>query len=87
MISQEKRSAADRKPTVRRPNDRFKNRFRRPRDGKTERYTAHETDAHDAEKDPNSEEEESCEDESDLTAAFEREMDELDSVWKSWKTL
>ena len=44
------------------------------------RYTAHETDAHDAEEDPNSEEEESCEEESNLTAAFEREMDELASV-------
>ena len=64
----------------RRPNDRFRNRFRKPRDGKTGRYTAHETDAHDAEEDPNSEEEESCEEESDLTAAFEREMDELASV-------
>ena len=64
----------------RRPNDRFRNRIRRPRDGKTGRYTAHETDAHDAEEDPNSEEEESCEEESDLTAAFEREMDELASV-------
>ena len=51
-----------------------------PRDGKTGRYTTHETDAHDAEEDPNSEEEESCEEESDLTAAFEREMDELASV-------
>ena len=36
--------------------------------------------AHDAEEDPNSEEEDSCEEESDLTAAFEREMDELASV-------
>ena len=35
---------------------------------------------HDAEEDPNSEEEESCEEESDLTTAFEREMDELASV-------
>ena len=61
--------------TDRRPNDRFKNRFRQPRDGKTRNNTAHETDAHDAE-DPNSEEEESCEEESDLTTAFEREMDE-----------
>ena len=52
----------------------------KPRDGKTGRYIAHETDAHDAEEDPNSEEEESCEEESDLTAAFEREMDELASV-------
>ena len=64
----------------RRPNDRFKNRFRRPQDGKTGRYTAQKTDAHDAEEDPNSDEEESCEEESDLTAAFEREMDELASV-------
>ena len=66
--------------TDRKTNDRFRNRFRRPRDGRTGRYTAHETDAHDAEEDPNSEEEDSCEEESDLTAAFEREMDELASV-------
>ena len=38
------------------------------------------TDARDAEEDPTSEEEESCEEESDLTAAFEREMDEVSSV-------
>ena len=80
MISQEKRSTPDRKPMERRPNDRFKNRFRRPRDRKTGRYTAQETDANDAEEDPNFEEEESCEEESDLTAAFESEMDELVSV-------
>ena len=79
-ISQEKRSAPDRKPVDRGPNDRFKNRFREPRDEKTGRYTAHETDANDAKEDPNSEEEESCEEESDLTTAFEREMDELASV-------
>ena len=80
IISQEKRSTPDRKPMDRRPNDRFKNRFRRPRDWKTGCYTGRETDAPDAEEDPNSEEEESCEEESDLTAAFEREMDELASV-------
>ena len=80
IISQEKRSAPDSKPTDRKPDDRFKNRFRKPRDGKTGRYAAHETDAHDAEEDPNSDEEESCEEESDLTTAFEREMDELASV-------
>ena len=80
IISQEKRSTPDRKPIDRRPNDRFRNRFRKPRVRKTGRYTAHETDAHDAEEDANSEEEESCEEESDLTAAFEREMDELASV-------
>ena len=62
--------------TDRKSNDRFKSRFRKARDGKTRRYTAHETDAHDAEEDPNSEEEESCEEESD---SFEREMDELAS--------
>ena len=66
--------------TDRKSNDRFKNRFRKSRDGKTGRYTAHETDAHDAEEDPNSEEEESCEEESDLTTVFEHEMDELASV-------
>ena len=66
--------------TDRRTNDRFRNRFRRPRDGRTGRHTAHETDAHDAEEDPNSEAEESCEEESELTAAFELEMDELASV-------
>ena len=80
IISQEKRPTPDQEPMEERPNDRFKNRFRRPRDGKTGRYTAHETDAHDAEEDPNSEEEESCEEESDLTAAIEREMDQLASV-------
>ena len=83
IIRQEKRSVPDRKPgqvADRKTNDRFRNRFRRPRDGKTRRYTAHETDAHDAEEDPNSEEEESCEDESDLTTAFKREMDALASV-------
>ena len=80
IISQEERSTPDRKPMDRRPNDRFKNRFRKPRDGKTRHYTAHETDAHGAEEDPNSEEEVSCEEESDLTAPFEREMDELVSV-------
>ena len=41
---------------------------------------AHETDARDTEQDPNSEEEESCEEESGLTAAFEPEIDELASV-------
>ena len=56
-------------------NDRFRNRFRKPRDVKTGRYTPLETDARDAEEDPNSEEEEP-----DLTAAFRREMDELASV-------
>ena len=63
-----------------RRNDRFRNRLRIPQDGKTGRYTAHEIDAYDAEEDPNSEEGESCEEESDLTTAFEREMDELASV-------
>ena len=83
IISQEKRSVPDRKHgqvTSRKTKDRFRNRFHRPRDGKTKRCTAHETDAHDAEEDPNSEEEEPCEEESDLTTAFEREMDELASV-------
>ena len=73
MISQEKQSAPDRKPghvTDRRQNDRCKSRFRKPRHGKTGRYTAHETDAQDAEEDPNSEKEESCEEESDLTTAL-----------------
>ena len=59
--------------TDRRPNDRSKNRFRKPRDGETGRYTAHETDAHDAEEDQNSEEEESCEEESNLTTAIEKD--------------
>ena len=51
IISQEKQSAPDRKlghVTDRRPNDRFKSRFRKTRHGKTGRYTAHETDAQDA---------------------------------------
>ena len=55
------------------PNDRFKNRFRKPLDGKSGRYTAHDTDVRDTEEDPNSEEKES-------TVAFEGEMDELASV-------
>ena len=41
----------DRKPghvTDPETNDRFRSRFHKPRDGKTGRYTAHETDAHDA---------------------------------------
>ena len=83
IINQEKRSVPHRKPTHAtdwKMSDRFKNRFREPRDGKTGRYIAHETDAHDPEEDPNSEEEESCEEESDLAAAFERVMDELASV-------
>ena len=80
VISQENRSAPDRKPMDRRSKDRFKNRFRKPRDGKTERHIAYEIGAHDAEDDPNSEEEESCEEESDLTNTFEREMDELASM-------
>ena len=83
IISQEKRSVPDRKVghvSDRKPNDRLKNRFRKPRDGKSGRYTAHETDARDTEDDPNSEEEESGEEDTDLTAAFGREMDELASV-------
>ena len=82
-ISQGKRSVPDRKTghvTEVKANDRFRTGFRKPRDGRTGRYTAHETDAHDAEEDLNSEEEDSCEEESDLTPAFEREMDELASV-------
>ena len=66
--------------TDRKTNDRFRNRFRKSRDGKTGRYTAHETYAYDAEEDPNFEKEELYEEESDLTTAFEREMDELASV-------
>ena len=77
MISQENKQGH---VTDRQTTDRFKNRFRKPRDGKSGRYTAHETDARDTEEDPNSEEEESGEEETDLTAAFEREMDELASV-------
>ena len=48
--------------------------------GSQRRYTAHEIDVHDADEDPNFDQEESCEEESDLTAAFESEMDELASV-------
>ena len=58
IINQEKRSVPDRKPshvTDWTANDRFRNRFRKPRDGKTGRYMAHETDAHDAARDPCSE--------------------------------
>ena len=77
IISQEKRSVRDRKPghvSDWKPNGRFKNRFRKSRDGKSGRYTAHETDARDTEEDPNSEKEESGEEETDSTGAFEREM-------------
>ena len=35
---------------------------------------------HDEEEDPNSEEDDSCAEESDLTTAFEREMDDLASL-------
>ena len=52
------------------PNDRPRNRFHK-RDGRTGRYTAHETD-------PNSQEEESCVEESDLTTAVEELEDTLD---------
>ena len=58
----------------------FRNRFRKPRDGRTGRYVAHETDAHDADKAPNSEEEDSFAEESDITTAFEREMVEVASA-------
>ena len=88
IISQEKRSVPDRNQghvTDRKPNDRFKNRFRKPRDGKSGRHTAHETDARDTEDDPNYEEEESGEEETDLTAAFEREVEELASVVEELK--
>ena len=62
-----------------RTNDRFRNRFRKPRNGRTGRYTAHETDAHDEEDDPNSEKEDSSEEKSDLTTTFEGELDDSDS--------
>ena len=83
IINQEKRSVLDRKPsqvTDQKVNQRFRNRFLKPRDGNTGRYIVHETDAHCAEEDPNFEEEESCEEESDLPAAFESVTDELASV-------
>ena len=88
-ISQEKTSVPDRKPSHvsdRKSNDRFKNRFRKLRDGKSGCYTAHETDARDTEESPNSEEEESGEEETDLTAAFERQMMSWLRWWKNWKT-
>ena len=52
------------------------------------RYTARETDAHDAGEDPDSEQAESCEEESDLTTAFERENGpNCPRLWeKNWKT-
>ena len=65
--------------TDQKTTDRVKNRFRKLRDGKSGRYTAHETDARNTEEDPNSEEQ-SGEEETDLTAAFEREINELASV-------
>ena len=40
----------DRKPSHvsdQKPNDRVNNRFRKPRDGRSGRHTAHETDARD----------------------------------------
>ena len=55
-MNQEKRSVPDRKPSHVadwKSFDRFRNPFRKPRDKKTGRYTAHETDAHDAKEDPN----------------------------------
>ena len=58
IINQEKRPVPDRKPshvTDQKAHDRFRNRFRKPRDGKTGRYKAHETNAHDAGEDPSSE--------------------------------
>ena len=58
IINQKKRPVPDRKPsqvTDQKVNERFRNRFRKPRDGKTGRFIAHETDAHDAEEDPSSE--------------------------------
>ena len=58
-------------------------------------YTAHETNAHEEDEEPYSEEEDSCTEESDLTSAFEREMHALastvekleESLWmlKTWK--
>ena len=78
MFSQpfEKCSVQDRKPSRvldRKPNVRFKNRFRKLRDGMSGRYTAHETDARDAEEEPNSEEEES-------------KWMNWPRWWKNWKT-
>ena len=58
LINQEKLSVPDRKPThvtYQKSPDWFRNRFRKPPDGKTGRYIAHEADAHDAEEDPSSE--------------------------------
>ena len=83
IISREQRSVPHRKPghmSDPKTKDRFKNRFRKPREVKSGRHKAHKTDARDEEEEPNSEEEESGEEETDLTAAFEREMDELPSV-------
>ena len=61
IISQEKRSVPDRKPSHvsdRKPNDR-RTDFAKLVTGKSGRYTTHETDARDTEEDPNSEEEKS----------------------------
>ena len=68
VFSQEKRSVPDRKPrhvSDRKPNYRFKKRFRKLCDGKSVRYMAREPDARDTEDGPNSEEEESGEEETD----------------------
>ena len=81
IISQVKRSVPDRKPghvTDRKTNDRFRIRFRKSRDWKTGRYIAHETDARDADEDPNSEEE---------ASPSNVNWTSLPRWWKNWKTL
>ena len=62
--------------SARKSNDRQRNRFREPRDGRTGRYSARETDFQEEDSKPNSEEEHSCTEESDLTTVLDRELDE-----------
>ena len=61
-------------------NDRRRDLFHKPRDGRTGRYTGHETEDHEEDGETNSEEENLCAEESDLTTAFEREINALAST-------
>ena len=89
IISQEKRSVPDRKPghvSDWKPNDRFKNRFRKSRDGKSGRYTAHETDARDTEEDPNSEKEGRVKKKQTQRGLSNVKWMSGPRWWKNWKT-
>ena len=85
IISHEKRSVPDREPSHvsdRKPNDRFKNRFRKPVTG-SEGVTRLTKPMHVTEEDPNPEEEESGEEETNLTAV---QWMKGPRFWKNWKT-